>query len=245
MPSCGPGRSRPRGLLGVDLGLLRRRHGSVRPRARRRARCPAPTGFLAPRLSYAEHVFRGKADDEVAIRHASELRPLAEWTWGELQSARGSGGRRAARERRRARRPRRRLPARTSPRRSPPSSAARRSAPSGRAARRTSALSSVVDRLAQIEPKVLLAVDGYRYGGQGLRPERRDRRVAARAADAPCGRCSTLPYLEGGDWEPPPRPTSSSRSCRSTTRSGCSTRPGRPACRRRSSTARAGSCSST
>ena len=29
---------------------------------------------------------------------------------------------------------------------------------------------SVVDRFAQIEPKVLLAVDGYRYGGQGLRP---------------------------------------------------------------------------
>src|SRR5699024_12557986 len=27
---------------------------------------------------------------------------------------------------------------------------------------------SVIDRFAQIEPKVLLAVDGYRYGGKGF-----------------------------------------------------------------------------
>jgi acetoacetyl-CoA synthetase len=31
---------------------------------------------------------------------------------------------------------------------------------------------SVVDRFAQIEPKVLFAVDGYRYGGKGPRSDR-------------------------------------------------------------------------
>ena len=42
---------------------------------------------------------------------------------------------------------------------------------------------SVVDRFAQIEPKVLLAVDGYRYGGKRLRPPRRRWRELA-AGDA-------------------------------------------------------------
>ena len=40
------------------------------------------------------------------------------------------------------------------------------SAPSGRAARPTSAPPASIDRFAQIEPKVLFAVDGYRYGGK-------------------------------------------------------------------------------
>ena len=47
---------------------------------------PGARWFPGARLSYAEHVFRRRADDEVAIRHASELRPLAEWTWGELRA---------------------------------------------------------------------------------------------------------------------------------------------------------------
>ena len=41
-----------------------------------------------------------------------------------------------------------------------------RSAPCGRARRPEFGARSVVDRFAQIEPKVLLAVDGYRYGGR-------------------------------------------------------------------------------
>ena len=46
--------------------------------------------FPGARLSYAAHVFRNRDDSEVAIRHASELRPLGEWTWGELRARAGA-----------------------------------------------------------------------------------------------------------------------------------------------------------
>ena len=56
---------------------------------------------------------------------------------------------------------------------------------------------SVIDRFAQIEPKVLLAVDGYRYGGKDFdrcetvaRHPRRGRRRAR----------ATLGYLDGSGW---------------------------------------------
>jgi acetoacetyl-CoA synthetase len=55
---------------------------------------------------------------------------------------------------------------------------------------------SVVDRLRQIEPVVLLAVDGYRYGDKAV-----DRRaeVAAVRAELPSLRATVmLPYLDGG-----------------------------------------------
>jgi len=51
---------------------------------------PGAEWFPGARLSYAEHVFRGRADDDLAIRHASELRPLGEWTWGELRARAGA-----------------------------------------------------------------------------------------------------------------------------------------------------------
>ena len=37
---------------------------------------PGAQLFPGTRLNYAEHVFAGKADDAVAILHASELREL-------------------------------------------------------------------------------------------------------------------------------------------------------------------------
>ena len=58
---------------------------------------------------------------------------------------------------------------------------------------------SVVDRFAQIEPKVLLAVDGYRYGGKDF-----DRRAAVdelRARARP-EHVFVLPYLgDEGNWD--------------------------------------------
>ena len=57
---------------------------------------------------------------------------------------------------------------------------------------------SVVDRFAQIEPKVLLAVDGYRYGGRDFdraRGRRRSSRASSRPSSTSCcsvprpGRC--------------------------------------------------------
>jgi acetoacetyl-CoA synthetase len=47
---------------------------------------PGAQWFPGARCSYAEHVFRGKRDEDVAIRHASELRSLGSWTWGRLRT---------------------------------------------------------------------------------------------------------------------------------------------------------------
>ena len=89
---------------------------------------------------------------------------------------------------------------------------------------------SVVDRFAQIEPKVLLAVDGYRYGGRDFTA--RDASASSRAALPSLERTVVLPYLGRRALGTLPGDAlrraegSSSRSCRSTTRSGCSTSSG-------------------
>jgi len=59
---------------------------------------------------------------------------------------------------------------------------------------------AVVDRFAQIEPKVLLAVDGYRYGGNGH--DRRETVAELQRALPTVERTFVLPYLgEEGNWE--------------------------------------------
>ena len=45
---------------------------------------PGADWFPEARLNYAENVLRHHDAAAVAICHASELRPLAEVTWGEL-----------------------------------------------------------------------------------------------------------------------------------------------------------------
>jgi acetoacetyl-CoA synthetase len=56
---------------------------------------------------------------------------------------------------------------------------------------------SVIDRFSQIEPKVLLAVDGYRYGGRDF-----DKRAAVDEIAAGIGspRVVMLGYLSGDGW---------------------------------------------
>ena len=110
---------------------------------------------------------------------------------------------------------------------------------------------SVLDRIAQIEPKVLLAVAGYTY---------RDREVDRRAEVAAIR--EGLPTLEHvvhvpyGAARPARRhrleraagrggPAGVRAGRRSTTRSTCCSPPAPPACRRRSCTATAGCSSST
>src|SRR5207253_1847782 len=153
------------------------------------------------RLSYAEHVFRGRNDGDVAIRHASELRPLGEWTWAELRARAGAiagalreagvgtGDRVAAY-----------LP------NIPETVAAFLGCASIGATWSSCApefgVRSVVDRFAQIEPKVLLAVDGYRYGGRDF--DRSDAIAALQRGLPTVERTFVLPYLAGGDWELPP-----------------------------------------
>ena len=53
---------------------------------------------------------------------------------------------------------------------------------------------SVVDRFAQIEPKVLFAVDGYRYGGKDF--DRRETVAALQEAMPSLERTVVLPYLD-------------------------------------------------
>ncbi len=126
---------------------------------------PGAEWLPGARLNYAEHVLRGSTPDQVVIRHASELRPLAEMTRGELRDevtriARGlrslgvgPGDRVAAY-----------LP-------NIPEAVAAFLACASIGAIWSSCspdfgARSVIDRFAQIGPKVLLAVDGYRYGGK-------------------------------------------------------------------------------
>src|SRR3954447_17764086 len=59
---------------------------------------PGAEWFPGVRISYAEHMFRGKEDDAVAILHAAECREgVGEWTWRDLRehTARIRGGLRA------------------------------------------------------------------------------------------------------------------------------------------------------
>jgi acetoacetyl-CoA synthetase len=161
---------------------------------------PGAEWFPGARLSYAGHIFRDRDPDAVAISHASELRPLDDWTWGELRARAGAvaqalresgvvaGDRVAAY-----------LP------NIPETIAAFLGCASIGAIWSSCApefgVRSVVDRFAQIEPKVLLAVDGYRYGGKDFD---RTEAVAELERQLPTvEKTVVLPYLAGGEWELP------------------------------------------
>jgi len=126
---------------------------------------PGAEWFPGARLNYAEHALRGGHDSRVAIRHASELRPLAKLTRGELRDEvrRIAGGLRAL-----GVGPGDRVAAYLP---NVPEAVAAFLACASLGAVWTSCspdfgARSVVDRFAQIEPRVLLTVDGYRYGGK-------------------------------------------------------------------------------
>jgi acetoacetyl-CoA synthetase len=157
---------------------------------------PGAEWFPGARVNYAERIFAGKDDDAVAIQHASELRELATWTWGELRDqtariraglvARGVGeGDRVAGY----------LP-------NIPETVAAFLATASLGAVWSCAAPefgarSVVDRFAQIEPKVLLAVDGYRYGGKDF-----DRREIVEGIASEIGADPVwLGYLDGSGWQ--------------------------------------------
>ncbi|MBV9049459.1 MAG: acetoacetate--CoA ligase, partial [Solirubrobacterales bacterium] len=159
---------------------------------------PGAQWFPGARISYAEHIFRDKDPDAVALRAASELRSLSEWTWDRLRSeaaAIASGLRSEgveAGDRVAAYMP------------NIPETVAALLACSSIGAVWSSAAPefgarSVIDRFAQIEPKVLLAVDGYRYGGKDFD---RSAMVEEIAGSIPSlRRVVRLSYLEGSGWE--------------------------------------------
>jgi acetoacetyl-CoA synthetase len=129
------------------------------------AEMPGARWFAGAELNYAEHVLSGRDADAVAVLHSSELRELDRLRWGELreQVARVAGGLRALGVGR-GDRVVAYMP-------NIPETLVAFLATSSLGAIWSSAAPefgarSVIDRFAQIEPKILLAVDGYRYGGR-------------------------------------------------------------------------------
>ena len=158
---------------------------------------PGAEWFPGATLSYAEHIFRGKDDSATAIHHASELRELDTMTWGELRAMTagiavglrsygvGPGDRVVAY-----------MP------NMPETIAAFLACASIGAVWSSCSpdfgARSVVDRFAQIEPKVLLAVDGYRYNGKDF-----DRREVVDGIAHEIGHgveVVTFGYLDGTGW---------------------------------------------
>jgi acetoacetyl-CoA synthetase len=154
---------------------------------------PGAQWFPGTHLNFAEHVFRGKADDAVAIVHASELRDQQEMSWAQLRAmtARIAAGLRALGVGK-GDRVVAYLP-------NVPETVAAFLACATLGAVWSSAApelgtQSVIDRFAQIEPKVLLAVDGYRYGGRDL--DRRETVARLQAELAGLEHTVLLPYLD-------------------------------------------------
>jgi acetoacetyl-CoA synthetase len=161
-----------------------------------RREMPGAEWFPGARLNYAQHIFRGRDDDEVAIRYASEARPAGEWTWGDLrrETARIAAGLRAAGvgkgDRVAAYMP------------NIPETIAAFLASASIGAVWSSAAPefgarSVIDRFAQIEPKVVLAIDGYRYGGKDFDCSAK---VDEIAAAMPGAKLVRFGYLDGSGW---------------------------------------------
>src|ERR687896_300087 len=157
---------------------------------------PGAVWFEGAQVSYPEHLFRGRDPDALALVHASELRELSEVSWGELRSqvagiaaglralGVGRGDRVAAY-----------MP-------NIPEAVAAFLACASIGAVWSSCspdfgARSVIDRFAQIEPKVLLAVDGYRYNGRDFDRAEVVEGIAAEVG----GRVVRLGYLDGSGWE--------------------------------------------
>jgi acetoacetyl-CoA synthetase len=153
---------------------------------------PGAKWFAGARLNYAEHVFAGVEDAEPAILHASELRELGELSWGELRAqvaAVAAGLRQLGVER--GDRVVAYLP-------NVPEAIVAFLATASLGAIWSSCSpdfgpAGVIDRFAQIEPKVLFAVDGYRYGGKDF--DRRDTVAELQKAMPSLARTIVVPYL--------------------------------------------------
>src|SRR3712207_558345 len=153
---------------------------------------PGAEWFPGAELNYAEHAFRNAREDEPALVHRSELRPLAETSWAELRektAALAAALREMGVER--GDRVVAYLP-------NVPEAVVAFLATVSIGAVWSSGspdfgAGSIVDRFKQIEPKVLIAVDGYRYGGKDYD---RTEVVARLQAEIPSlQRTVVLPYL--------------------------------------------------
>jgi acetoacetyl-CoA synthetase len=162
-----------------------------------RREMPGAEWFPGAEISYAEHIFRNRDPEALAIQHASELRELGSWTWGELRSQTAAV---AAALRARGVGPGDRVAAYMP---NIPETVAAFLACACIGAIWSSAAPefgarSVIDRFSQIEPKVVLAIDGYRYGGRDFdRRQIVDEIAAALPGDPEVVRFG---YLDGTGW---------------------------------------------
>jgi acetoacetyl-CoA synthetase len=157
------------------------------------ASMPGATWFPGATLNYAEHIFRDRDGGEPAVLHASELRELGELSWDELrdQVARTAAGLRSLGVEK-GDRVVAYLP-------NIPEALVGFLATASIGAIWSSCspdfgAASVVDRFAQIEPRVLLAVDGYRYGGKDF--DRREVVAGLRREMPTVERVVVVPYLD-------------------------------------------------
>jgi acetoacetyl-CoA synthetase len=156
---------------------------------------PGAEWFPGAQVNYAEHILRRHPGDAIAIVHRSELRETGEIDWDHLRRGVaacatglrrlgvGPGDRVAAY-----------LP-------NIPETIVAFLATASIGAVWSSAApefgaKSVIDRFAQIEPKVLLAVDGYRYGGKDF--DRRGLVGQLREAMPSVEHLVLVPYLGSG-----------------------------------------------
>src|ERR671932_1319745 len=158
-----------------------------------RREMPGAEWFVGAELNYAEHAFKNARAEEPAIVHQSELRPLGEMSWRELRErtaalAAGLKGMGVGRGDRVVAY----LP-------NIPEAIISLLAVSSIGAIWSSCspdfgAGSVIDRFKQIGPKVLIAVDGYRYGGKDYD---RTQVLAKLQEEIPTlERIVILPYLE-------------------------------------------------
>ncbi|HEV2974497.1 MAG TPA: acetoacetate--CoA ligase [Solirubrobacteraceae bacterium] len=156
-------------------------------------RMPGVRWFAGAELNYAENVLAGRAREAIAVVHCSELRELQELNWGELSDrvAAAAAGLRALGvgrgDRVVAYMPN--IPETLIAFLATASIGAIWSSAAPEFGAR-----SVIDRFAQIEPKVLLAVDGYRHSGKDF-----DRlgNVRSILAELPTAQHAVLlPYLD-------------------------------------------------
>jgi acetoacetyl-CoA synthetase len=173
------------------------------------ATMPGARWFEGAELNYAENMLAGPSSSagrrpisdrsgQVAVLHASELRELDQLTWGELsaQVAAAAAGLRslgvARGDRVVAYMPN--IPETLIAFLASASIGAVWSSAAPEFGAR-----SVIDRFAQIEPKVLLAVDGYRHGGKDFD---RSANVQSILAELPAvEHLVMLPYLAGEDFD--------------------------------------------
>jgi acetoacetyl-CoA synthetase len=157
---------------------------------------PGTDWFPGARLNYAKHIFRNRDDDALAIQHASETRELDSWTWGDLrrETARIAAGLRALGVEKGDR------VAAYMP--NIPETVAAFLATASIGAVWSSAAPefgarSVIDRFQQIEPKVLLAIDSYRYGGKDFDCSDKVEQIHAAMPETKLVRFG---YADGSGW---------------------------------------------